>query len=103
MFPVSRAELRTISDINSITRYATISYFVQKIYNDVLLAAGRGEYTYNCSIQLDNSMMEREPAQVPENCVPDVLVRLRILFPGISIYSLTNRTPPILIIDWSTT
>jgi hypothetical protein len=102
MFPVSRAELRTISDINSITRYATISYFVQKIYNDVLLAAGRGEYTYNCSIQLDNSMMEREPAQVPENCVPDVLVRLRILFPGISIYSLTNRTPPILIIDWST-
>ena len=99
MFPVNRIELRAISDINTITRYATISYFVQKIYNDVLLAAGRGEYTYNCSIHLDNSMMEREPAHVPENCVPDVLARLRILFPGTSVYSL----PSILIIDWSAT
>jgi hypothetical protein len=101
MFPVSRTELRAISDITTITRYANITYYIQKIYHEVLTAAGRGEHTYTCSIHLDNSMMERELAQVPENCVSDVLAGLRILFPGTGVYSMMNLVSPLLVIDWT--
>jgi len=101
MYPFSRYQLQAISDVNNITRNTVIAYFVQKIYGDVMAASCRGERTYSCPIHLDNSMMERELGHVPEYCVGELMVRLRVMFPGCTVYSMTNFVSPVLIIDWS--
>jgi hypothetical protein len=93
MYPLSRYQLQAISDVS---HNAVITYFLQKIYNDVVAVAVRGERTYSCPIHLDNSMMEQEVGHVPEYCVGELLVQLRALFPGCTVYN-TGAT---LIIIW---